>query len=517
MSTQLVLRRLDPLAQETAVTIENNNRAKEINKQEVIDAFKRTKSSYKRTRTVACGPFPIPAEKCVPTMASTEQIEKYEAQFVHVVIGFLGNQTIADLLRIFSYSDAHIPIGKNSFLHSFFQKIKDLDINLDVAILCNDINSENRLFWFLELIKTNCAPFAILPVRRDTFGVCVKIRRSDKPVHPIKEANAVDIVMVYDSAINVNSRVLRQFNGVIYNDPQVIYITTLDSADIRCYNSPCHDEAEWDTRYKHITIAQNIFHQPNRRPAFKNFVDWNNYIALEVAEWAAKKDDTPFRFYRPPKKSVGMQAFRSGFGGSHPLSSTPCKPKAVPEPVDATLKTSNAIAPVGNAPAKRKQKQKMKDKQVDVSSLAAAAAAAPGPLQPSFSSSTNAPLVPTSSAHATNASIRNNAANVTNAFASAAIDSNASSSDSNTHSFKSNPINTASHPHISSTTSSTEEISSQKRPLEEEESNEPFTSTSSVKRTKGSDRFMPAFDFGSVLDAAMQEFEDQLNSINTNI
>lgn len=272
--------------------------------------------------------------------------------------------------------------------------------------------------------------------------------------------------MVYDSAINVNSRVLRQFNGVLYDDPQVIYITTLDSADIRCYNSPCHNEAEWDTRYKHITIAQNIFHQPNRRPAPEYFVDWNNYIASEVVEWAAKKDDTPFRFYRPPKKSVGIHAFRSGFGGCHPLSSTPVKPKVVPGPVNATPQTSNNIARVGNAPAKQKQKQKMKDKQVNVSSLVAAAAAAPGPLPPSVSSSTTTPLVPTSSAYVTNASIKNSAANVTNAFASAAIDSNTSSS-SNTHSFKANPMNTTSHLRTSSTTSSTEEASSQKRPLEE--------------------------------------------------
>lgn len=128
MSAQLVLRRVVPLAQETAVKIENTRQIKEIDEQEVINAFKQTKNSYKRTRTVACMPFPIPAEKCVPTMASTEQIEKYESQFVDVLTGFLGNQTIADLLRIFSYSDTHIPIGKISFLRSFFQKIRDLDI-----------------------------------------------------------------------------------------------------------------------------------------------------------------------------------------------------------------------------------------------------------------------------------------------------------------------------------------------------------------------------------------------------
>lgn len=288
--------------------------------------------------------------------------------------------------------------------------------------------------------------------------------------------------MVYDSAINVNNRVLRQFNGVLYDNPQVIYISTLDSADIRCYNSPCHDEAEWDTRYKHITIAQNIFHQTNRRPTSENFVDWNNYIADEVAEWAAKKEDAPFRFYRPTKKSVAMKAYRGNFGGCHPISYSPSKPKVVPVPVAATPQTSNAIVPVGNAPVgnalvkkspvkrKQKQKQKMKDKQADVSFLVAAAAAAPGSLPPSFSSSITTPLVPTSSAHVTNASIKNNAANVTKAFASVAIDSNTSSnnnSNSNRHSFTADPINTISHLRTSDTTSSTRETSSPKRPLEE--------------------------------------------------
>lgn len=289
-------------------------------------------------------------------------------------------------------------------------------------------------------------------------------------MHPVKEGNEVDIVMVYDSAINVNNRVLRQFNGVLYDNPQVIYITTLDSADIRCYNSPCHDESEWDTRYKHITIAQNIFHQTNRRPTPENFVNWNNYIASEVAEWAAKKEDVPFKFYRPTKKSVAMKAYRGSFGGCHPISYSPSKPKIVPVPIAATPQTSNAIAPVGNAPVKRKQKQKMKDKQADASFLVAAAAAAPGSLPPSFSSSMTTPLVPTSSAHVTNASIKNNAANVTNAFASVAIDSNASSnnnSNSNTHPFTADPINAISHLRTSGTTSSTRETSSPKRPLEE--------------------------------------------------
>lgn len=99
-----------------------------INKEKVMTAYQLTKSSFKRTKTVTVPARPIPTTQCIPTMASAEQIEEYESQFVNVLTSYLENRTINDLLKVFSYSVNQILIGKIYFLGGFFKKIKRLNI-----------------------------------------------------------------------------------------------------------------------------------------------------------------------------------------------------------------------------------------------------------------------------------------------------------------------------------------------------------------------------------------------------
>lgn len=123
MSQSLQLLPLQPLTANQTDAANTLRPLQEIDADKIMNAFQLTKPSYKRTRTVACQPFAIPAKDCIPTMASAEQTDLYEAQFTGVLCTYLDNQTISDLLKIYSLSEKQIPIGKISFLGSFFQKI----------------------------------------------------------------------------------------------------------------------------------------------------------------------------------------------------------------------------------------------------------------------------------------------------------------------------------------------------------------------------------------------------------
>lgn len=123
MSQDLQLLPLKSLTSDSIKAEDVGNLLQGLDLEEIIKAFELTKASYKRTRTKSCVASHIPFKDCIPTMASAEQTELYESQFTAVLRGYLNNQTIGDLLKVYSHSDQRIPIGKMSFLGSFFQKI----------------------------------------------------------------------------------------------------------------------------------------------------------------------------------------------------------------------------------------------------------------------------------------------------------------------------------------------------------------------------------------------------------
>ncbi|KAF1804730.1 hypothetical protein V8B55DRAFT_1497670 [Mucor lusitanicus] len=413
MSQNLQLIPLQPL-DSNQLQVQNMIKSiQDLDTDEIKKAFQLTKQSYKRTRTAIYPPFPIPAKDCIPTMASIEQTKFYEAQFISVLRGHLDNQTIGDLLKIYSFSDEQIPIGKINFVGSFLQKITAKNISLDVVILCRDLESQNHLVPILQTIGMNCDHLTSHTDKKETFGVIVKIRKADKPRTPIKQATDVDLVLVYDSAVATPNRVLKQFNGIDYARPLIANITTIDSADIRCYNNgTAHKQYNWGTKYKNVQDAQRIFHQPNRYAELEHFFTWNDYIASEVADWVALKQDIPYQFYRP-KNHPALKAY-SSWGGSYSLSTAPCKPEA-PSDTPKAIKAPNApkapkAAKAPNAPqnqasgpgaaTKSKKKQKIKEEMQQkpaaslpssnaphLSSAASASATRTGVVSPSPSSS----------------------------------------------------------------------------------------------------------------------------------
>ncbi|CAO3619863.1 unnamed protein product [Mucor fragilis] len=517
MSQSLQLLPLQPLTANQTDAANTLRPLQEIDADKIMNAFQLTKPSYKRTRTVACQPFAIPAKDCIPTMASAEQTDLYEAQFTGVLCTYLDNQTISDLLKIYSLSEKQIPIGKISFLGSFFQKITAKNISLDVVILCRDLETQNYLFSILQAISLNCDHITSYSDRRDTFGVTVKIRKAGKPVTPIKQTTKVDLVLVYDSAIAAQNRVLNQFKGIDYDRPLVADITTVDSADIRCYhNTTAHKQYNWGTRYKNIQDAQQIFHQSNRHAERPHFFAWNDYVATEVAEWVALKQNIPYQFFRPGKNHPAIKAYHS-WGGGHPLSNLPTKSNAPLATVNVpkARKTHAATASPGVA-TKSKKKQKIKEEVqqkaaapsppsnvANLPPVATTSAARPGPssVQPSSSPSSSTPMQIGSAPSNTFAFA--NVENTTNALSNdvGSADQIAQGPDY----IPLLPDNQTQEPCIG-----------EKRTNDQDSPTE--ASTSSTKKPKlGANSFMPSFDFNSILDEAMREFEEQMSSLNTKI
>ncbi|GAN10543.1 hypothetical protein MAM1_0368d10086 [Mucor ambiguus] len=561
MPQNLQLLPFQPLTANQNEACGNISAIQELDAEKIKKAFELTKPTYKRTRTVNCQPFPLPANDCIPTMASVEQTELYEAQFTGVLCNFLENRTIGDLLKIYSLSDKQIPIGKISFLGSFFQKITAKNISLDVVILCRDLESQNYLLLILQAISLNCDHLTSHSDRRETFGVIVKIRKAGKPITPIKQATNVDLVLVYDSAISVPNRVLWQFKGIDYDRPLVAHISAIDSADIRCYNNPiAHKQYNWGTKYKNVQDAQQIFHQSNRHPERQHFFAWNDYVATEVAEWVALKQNIPYQFFRPNKNHPAIKGYRA-WGGGHPLNGNPCKPVApktpkTPKTPDApkapkapktpktpntpkapkTPKTHNApnVRTITNGPGapnapsacaataspgavtKSKKKQKIKEEVQQKAAapspssnvpnlppVASTSAARRGLLsvQP-FSSSPTSPTPMQIDRAPTTTYASANVENTTDA-----LSSNVGSADQILHGLDYIPF---------LPDKETEEPSTgDKRSSEKDSLAEASTSTKKAKLNNNS--FMPTFDFNSIFDEALQKFEEQMNSLNTKI
>ncbi|KAL9554467.1 hypothetical protein MBANPS3_002797 [Mucor bainieri] len=240
-------------------------------------------------------------------MASAQQTERYEAQFTSVPRGYLNSFTIGELLKIYAYSDEVIFVGKEVFLEKFFKTIKAMEITLNIVVLCKDSRTQDYLFPLLLELNPNCETLSSRIDVLYTYGVIVQFAKAFEAVAPMQASN-VDLVLVYDSAVFVPHYVLSQFKGLNHRRPQIAYITTMDSADIRCYcNSATHFAYNWNTTYEYVKVAQQVFHQPNRRPSHKEFFEWNYALANDVAKWAAMKQSVPYQFSQPTQERSDKQ------------------------------------------------------------------------------------------------------------------------------------------------------------------------------------------------------------------
>ncbi|KAI7899392.1 uncharacterized protein BX663DRAFT_521595 [Cokeromyces recurvatus] len=312
---KLILRRVQPLLRKEKTSITRNSNDLVIDKKSFQRDPVETENLYRSLITEHYSSLPIPTQKCVPIMASREQVYFYEAQFVVPAPNYPKYQTIKDLLSIYSYSSV-APVGKLEFVLNFFNNIRSMNINLDVAIVCADAKSQHFLYQALLQKEFNIQIISLIVPDSGMYGVIIKIRKQGKKNTPISRME-VDIIMVYDSAINYPETHLSQFKGAYHHSPHVLYLTTMDTADIRCYISEVHDKNNWNDCYDKVKNQQQVFHQINRHPSFEHFKLWNQYISNQVAEWAKKKTTEPYHYSHPNKQASRAKEIWLSFPNHH--------------------------------------------------------------------------------------------------------------------------------------------------------------------------------------------------------
>ncbi|KAI9485200.1 MAG: hypothetical protein EXX96DRAFT_613099 [Benjaminiella poitrasii] len=312
---KLILRRVQPLLRKDKTNVTHQAEDLAIDKKTFQRDPVETERLYKSLIIETYPSLPVPIEKCVPIMASSEQAYLYETQFVVPALNYPKYQTISDLLSVFSYSNI-APVGKLEFLLKFFTNIRSMNINLDVAVVCANARSQHFLYQSLLSKEFNIQIVSLIAPETGIYGVIVKIRKVGKRNTPITRME-VDIVMVYDSAIRYPEEQLNQFKGAYHHNPHVLYLTTMDTADIRCYISDIHDNNSWNDCYSKVKNQQQVFHQPNRHATPDQFKIWNQYIANQVAEWAKKKSTVPFHYFHPDKQASVVRGIWVSFPQHH--------------------------------------------------------------------------------------------------------------------------------------------------------------------------------------------------------
>jgi hypothetical protein len=143
--------------------------------------------------------LPIPPQ-VVPVLASAEEIAQYESIFdprLHNV----ENMTMERLLQFFNQPH-YIPgqtttkSGKIVFLSHFIKKLMETDKDYNLAILCNNLESEETLDVSMDKYNFNIERTSRYFGRsKNLFGLMVKIRSNAKYPSQVKK-NILDYAPV---------------------------------------------------------------------------------------------------------------------------------------------------------------------------------------------------------------------------------------------------------------------------------------------------------------------------------
>jgi hypothetical protein len=179
--------------------------------------------------------------------------------------------------------------------------------------------------------------------------------------------------MVYDSAMEYPQAKIDIFQGATYENPLVIYLTTMDTADIRLYDSTCHNQLSWNSKLVKISHVDQhrIFYQINRKQANDfEVLSWNEFVASQVAQWASVKLEKNYSFECPKKKHPLLKVYLS-FALAHPRvqvkvkNKTTVQPIAIASPYQQTP-TITATATATSGPSKPKSLPKKKKENANL-------------------------------------------------------------------------------------------------------------------------------------------------------
>jgi hypothetical protein len=137
---ELRLQRLEPILPSYDVRTRIKQDDLVFSRQAVQEATQKVNASFESLRLGRTPSFPIPAEKCVPIMATKKQVLEYESVFLNSAPEVLQDKTISEILQPYSYLTEPTKTGKIQFLLKFFSCIRGMNV---VSILFECMQQES--------------------------------------------------------------------------------------------------------------------------------------------------------------------------------------------------------------------------------------------------------------------------------------------------------------------------------------------------------------------------------------
>lgn len=150
--------------------------------------------------------------------------------------------------------------------------------------------------------------------------------------------------MVFDSACSGSKDEMEKYDalfpGYHLDQPPLVYLVTMDSAEIRLhtYNRAMEKEDEsrlikWDTRVGQLDpqLKNALLLQPNHKQGYGFCAQWIDYVRQAFFNWAYKKEDDEYEFIFP-RESSDLLTWMRQFPTHHPIVTTKQQQRPQEEP-----------------------------------------------------------------------------------------------------------------------------------------------------------------------------------------
>ncbi|OBZ88447.1 hypothetical protein A0J61_03507 [Choanephora cucurbitarum] len=267
----------------------------------------------------------------VPLMPAPAQIKMLEfAKLGQKKSSLSDDTTVAGVLDLFSFhpTDEQVQAtSKLAFIDEFIRSIRSHMTNFELAIVCHSARSETKLLNRLSTIQPTfimreLSSFASF---NNLYGVIIQISKYEKKKNHVIVKPNVSLIFIYEPVMGPLPHVEQLFNACT-KIPRMLSLVTINSAEQRfyeqTYNAP---RIQLDARLSKVPGAERstVFKQSIKAVLPDDATLWNKSIASDVAHWARGSQQAPYIFdYDRLFSSVSWRLGRSlGF-----TSSNDCEP-----------------------------------------------------------------------------------------------------------------------------------------------------------------------------------------------
>ncbi|KAI8333284.1 hypothetical protein EDC96DRAFT_526035 [Choanephora cucurbitarum] len=239
----------------------------------------------------------------VPLMPAPAQMEMFEfVKLGQKKSSLSDDTTVAGGLDLFSFHPTNEQVqatGKLSFIDEFIRSVRSHMTNFELAIVCHSARSETKLLNRLSTIQPaftmrELSSFASF---NNLYGVIIQISKDEKKNHVIVKPN-VSLIFIYEPVMGPLPHVEQLFNACT-KIPRMLSLVTINSAEQRFYEQTYDaSRIQLDARLSKIPGAErsSVFKRAIKTILPDDAILWNKSIASDVAHWARGSQQAPYTF-----------------------------------------------------------------------------------------------------------------------------------------------------------------------------------------------------------------------------